>query len=243
MAANNRTQTGFQIVQRALKAIGLPVPTSIAAATDTLSVQIWSLLTELGQELLGVHQWQFKEKIHVITTDGVSLTYALPVDFVRYVDATGWNNTSRLPLQGPLTAQEWALLVARNLGGTTIALQFKIFNGLVQFYYVPTTPCTINLTYVSRGWVQDSTVPTTFKDTMENDADICLYDPRLIVSMLRWRWRRAKGFNTTDLEQEYNVALADAMNADSPGRDLKLVNTGNYPYIDLRNIPDTGIGQ
>lgn len=242
MAANNRTQTGFQIVQRVLRAIGLPVPVSVASATDTLSVQIWSLLTELGQELLGMHQWTFKEKVFTITTDGVSLIYDLPDDFVRFVDQTGWNNTSRLPLQGPLTAQEWALLTARNLGGTTIALQYKLFNGKVQFYYVPTAANTVQMTYVSRGWVQDSVDPLIFKDTMEADADICLYDPRLMVAMLRWRWRRAKGFNTTDLEQEFITAFTNATNADSPGRALNLSGTLNYPYIDLRNVPDTGIG-
>ena len=242
MAANNRTQTGYQICQRVLRAIGLPVPTSMSSSTDTLAVQMWSLLTELGQELLAEHQWTFKEKVFTITTVPGTLIYDFPVDFQRFIDATGWNNTNRLPLQGPLTAQEWALLTARNLGGTTIALQFKIFNGKVQFYYVPTTACTVQITYVSRGWVQDALDPLVFKDTMENDADICLYDPRLMVAMLRWRWRRAKGFNTTDLEEEFVKAFTAATNADEPGRDLKLSWDGNYPYIDLRNVPDTGIG-
>lgn len=242
MPANNRTQTGFQIVQRTLRAIGLPVPVSISGATDTLSVQIWSLLTELGQELLNEHQWTFKEKVFTINTVSGTLLYDLPADFVRFVDSTGWNNTSRLPLQGPLTAQEFALLTARNLGGTTIALQYRLFNGQVQFYYVPVTANVVQMTYVSRGWVQDATTSTTFKDTMEADADICLYDPRLMVAMLRWRWRRAKGFNTTDLELEYRTAFNAATNADSPGRDLNLSGTLNYPYIDLRNVPDTGIG-
>lgn len=244
MPANNRQITGYTICKRVLSAIGLPVPASIAGSTDQMSVQMWSLLTELGQELLNAHQWQFKTKTFTLTTIPGVTVYDLPVDFVRFIDDTAWNRTARLPLVGPMTEQQWALLVARQLGGTTFQLQYRINNNQVELYYSPSDPNTLAMTYVSRGWVRDSTDTTMFKDTMEQDADICLYDPRLIVAMLRFRFRRAKGFNTTDLEQEYNTALEDAKNADSPGLTLDLSYNGNNDgYLGYKNMPDTGYGQ
>lgn len=239
----NRFITGQQIVERALKVIGLTVPTSISGATDATSVQIWALLTELGQELLDEFQWEFRTKTYTFATASPTLVYDLPTDFQRFIDATGWNGTARIPLIGPMTAQEWALLQARQLGGTTLRLQFIIRNNQIEFYFVPDDANTININYIGRGWVQDAAVPTTFKDTLVNDADVVLYDPRLIVSMLRFRWRRLKGFDTTDLEQEYNNALINAKNNDTPGRDLQLSRANRYPYIGNFNLPDTGIGQ
>jgi hypothetical protein len=227
-----------------LSAIGLPVPTSVAGSTDQVSIQLWSLLTELGQELLSEHQWQFKTKTYIINTDPLTKLYDLPIDFVRFIDDTAWNRTARLPLVGPMTEQQWSLLVARQLGGTTFQLQYRINNNQLELYYSPPDPNTLALSYVSRGWVQDGSDPSIFKDTMEADGDICLYDPRLIVSFLRFRFRRAKGFNTTDLEMEYNTALENAKNADSPGQTLNLSYSGqNDGYLGYKNMPDTGYGQ
>lgn len=242
MAAFNPRISGATIVSRVLKSIGLPVPSSPAGATDAISVQIWALLTELGQELMSLYDWQIKSKTLVIVTDPLITQYALPDDFVRFVDDTDWNMTARIPLMF-VNPVQWAELKARNLGGTTLWLQYRINNNKLELYYSPSAAQTFNLQYLSRGWVQDGSVPTTFKDTMENDSDICLFDPRLIVSMLRFRWRQAKGFNTTDLEEQYKHALIQAQNDDVPGQDLNLSVRGDmYPYLNYYNIPDTGYG-
>jgi len=232
MAADNRFVTGKTIVDRALRSIGLPVPTSASGATDTLSVQIWALLTELGQELLDAHQWSLRGPlIHEFVTTPPELIYQLPTDFNRYIDVTGWDVANRLPLQGPLTAQEFAYIKARNLASTAYAIQWTIGSGQIQFTYVPATPSTIRILYQGRHWVRDGSNSNLYKDTIENDDDVCLYDPRLMVAMLRFRWRQAKGFNTTDLEQQYLKALENAKNADSPGRDLYIAATRRHPYI------------
>lgn len=244
MADYNVRITGQEIVKRVLRVVGLPVPPSIAGATDAVSVQIWQLLTELGQELLDEFQWQFRTKTWSFPTDPLLTTYLLPVDLNRFIDLTGWNATGRIPLMGPMTEQQWALLKARQLGGNTMWLQYRINQGKLELYYSPSVPNTLTMTYDSRGWVQDAADPTKFKDQMENDGDVCVYDPRLIVAMLRFRWRRAKGFDTTDLEQEYINALTNAQNKDVPGQDLQLStgNNGGFPYLGYTNMPDTGYG-
>lgn len=244
MANFNRFISGYDICKRALRVIGVPVPVSISGATDATSIQVWALLTELGQELLGAFEWSMKTRTFTITTDPLVKVYDLPEDLSGFISATAWNNTSRLPMQGPMTAQQWALLVARNLGGTTITLQYRINNNQLELYYSPSEPATVSIQYISRGWVQDGGDPAILKDEMVADGDICLFDPRLMVAMLRWRWRRAKGFDTTDLEEEYNIALENAKNADVPGQDLDLSYPGSSSnYLGYKNIPDTGYGQ
>lgn len=246
MADYNVRVSGYEIVKRVLRVIGLPVPQSVAGATDAVSIQIWQLLTELGQELLDEYQWQFRTKTWTVVTDPLLKTYDLPADLRRFINLTGWNNTARIPLMGPMTEQQWALLVARQLGGNTMWLQYRLNQGKLELYYSPSQPNTLTMTYDSRGWVQDAADPTKFKDQMEADGDICTYDPRMIVAMLRFRWRRAKGFDTTDLEQEYISALNNAKNADEPGQDLMLSRgrngPGGFPYLGYVNMPDTGYG-
>lgn len=242
MADFNRQITGYQIVKRALTVTGVPVPTSVAGSTDAIAIQAWALLTELGQEALSDFDWQVKTKTWTITTIPGTKLYDFPEDLDKVIDQTAWNNTSRLPIIGPMTAQEWAYLVARQMGGTTLQLQWRFAGDQLELYYSPSTPCTINFTYISRGWVKDATTGN-FKDTMEADADICLLDPRMMIAMLRFRWRRAKGFDTTDLEREYEIAKSAAQNADVPGRDLSLSNMGwGDQYLGFKNIPDTGYG-
>jgi len=246
VADYNSRISGYEIVKRVLRVVGLPVPQSVAGATDAVSVQIWQLLTELGQELLDEYQWQFRTRVFSVTTDPLIKTYDLPTDFDRFIDSTGWNNTARIPLIGPMTEQQWALLIARQLGGTTLRLQYRINQNKLELYYSPSQPNDLAMTYIGRGWVQDATDPLKYKDTMEADGDICMYDPRLIVSMLRFRWRRAKGFDTTDLEQEFINALMNAKSKDTPGVDLPLSQgrngPGQFPYLGYFNMPDTGYG-
>ncbi len=243
MAAYNPRISGYTCVQRVLRTIGLPVPVSAAGATDAVSVQIWSLLTELGQELMELFDWQMRTKTLVITTAPGVLTYALPDDLVRLVDSTGWNMTAQIPMIGPMTSQQWALLKARELGGTDLRLQYRVNDGKIELYYSPSEPATLNFQYISRGWVQDASDPMIFKDTVEADGDIVLFEPRLIVAMLRFRWRQAKGFETSALEREFKQALEVAKNNDTPADDLRMSYGSQFPYLGYFNMPDTGYGQ
>ncbi len=244
MADYNPRISGYDCVKRVLRVVGLPVPVSAAGATDAVTVQIWQMLTELGQELMELFDWQLRTKTLVITTDPLVTTYALPSDFVRFVDSTDWNMTARIPLIGPMTAQQWALLKARQLGGTTLRLQYRINNNKLELYYSPSAANVLNLQYVSRGWVQDASDPLKFKDTLEADGDIMMFEPRLMVAMLRYRWRQAKGFETSALEREFKQALEQAKNDDVPGSDLALSSASNqFPLLGYMNMPDTGYGQ
>jgi hypothetical protein len=62
MADINRYITAKDVVVRALKILGLPAPVSPASATESNAKQMWALLTEVGQEILGEYEWQIRTK-------------------------------------------------------------------------------------------------------------------------------------------------------------------------------------
>lgn len=242
MPAAVRYMTAQTAISRVCKAMGLRVPVSASGATDSLSVQLWALLSEVGQELLGEYDWQVKIKTHTVVIQDPTLNYALPTDFEQMFNSAAWNRTSRIPLIGPLTEQQWQLLQARQLGGTTLRLQYKIEDDLLKFYWAPSDPQTIAFSYVSNGWVQDGTDPLIFKSVATADNDLILFDQRMFITKLILEWRKKKGFSTVDDQAAYDKALATAKYNDRPKNDLRTSGSSSYPYLGYLNMPDTNYG-
>lgn len=244
MATSQLRSTGLELVTQLMKSMGMTTPTTVAGSTDKRSIQFWQLATDAGQKLLKEHPWQFMSREHTINTViGVS-TYALPADFDGYIADASWNRTTRLPAIGALEEFEWQMLKARNLAGTTFTMLYRITNDQIEFYDTPNSVQTIVLPYQSRGWVQvmPATVPPTYADNLQNDADIVYYDPQLFKVMLKKCWYESKQFDTRKLELEYKKALAGAKSKDQTGRTLSLARGSDYPYLGVLNIPDTGYG-
>lgn len=242
MADFNRYITAYEVVKRVLGQQSLPVPVSAASSQNAIDRQIWALFTEVGQDLMTEYEWQLRTKTFTITTTPGVSTYSLPSDFESFVDSTGWNMDARLPLIGPMSNQQWALLQARQLGGTTLRMQYRLNGDLVEFYAVPSQSQTITLVYIGRGWVIDATNPTTYRDYVANDGDWIMYPPRLIISALKRRFRIEKGLDATAANEEYEDALEKAKYNDAPKNDLSLAHRGMYPYLGYLNMPDTGYG-
>ncbi len=239
--------TAGTAIRRALGVMGLPAIADVPArlSTDATARQMWALLLECGQELYGEHEWRMLKRTQTINTSTPSIApdkFALPDDWKRYIDETGWNNSARLPLLGPISDQQWRMLKARGLGASTLQVQYTLEDNYLVLYAPPPTAQTLQIDYLSRGWVQDAVTSTLRKDAPTADADIVLYDPRLIVSMLKFKWRSAKGFDTTAAQIEYNKALDNAKYDDQPKKDLDLSGQSSYPYLGVNNISDTGYG-
>lgn len=242
MADFNRYQTVLSVVQDAMGDLGLVRPTAVMASNDNTVMQMRSLLKTAGQELLEREDWQLFEVDWPLTTTPPTKIYDLPDDFNGFINDTFWNNTSRFPVVGPLEPQAWRQVTARNLGGTTIALLYRMLGDKIEFYYVPTAAQTLYLTYHSRGWVRDAISPTTLRDYPSADADVVLIPPLVIKHLLRKKWREAKGFDSTAATQDFEVALATALSRDRIATKLRLVRTGGYPLLTELNIPYTGYG-
>lgn len=241
MSNFNAYITCNECIRRVLGPMGLPKPANVFDATDQISRQMIDLLTECGQELLGEYNWQDIIATQTIVTD-TNTSYAIPDDWERYIDDTEWNNTGRIPMIGPMTPSQWRMLQARQLGGTTLRLQYVIRANKIVLYYAPTPAQTLQIDYISRGWLIDGTDNTIRRDTVQKSDDLIIYSPRLIVPMLKWRFRESKGFDSMAAKEEYESALEIAKYSDRPHSALPISGRQSYPYLGSQNIPDVNFG-
>jgi hypothetical protein len=250
MAFFNRQRTLLDIVQDVTGQLGLPIPQQVNGnVSDDTARQLQSLINYCGRRLIkptNGNRWTVLQKTWQLTTVPGQTVYDLPVDWDSFVDVTAWNDSSRFPLIGPVGASMWAMLKGRSVGPTTLSLVYRTRAGKFELYFSPSTAQNIRIDYTSRAWVQgtDPTLGTVYKDSMTDDADLCLYDGELITCYAKLRFLIEKGMDTTVALSDFQAALDQAQNAD---RDAPLLPTGSsaagYPLINpLYNVPETGYG-
>jgi hypothetical protein len=243
----NKYETALSIIQGACAQLGLPVPlAAVSNPNDVTARQMVAFLTYQGRRLLkptDTYRWQMLLKTWVLITNPVDTSYPLPEDWDSFEDLTGWNFTSRLPMLGPATDPQWACLKARNLGSSTISVVYRSRGGRFEIYNTFPDPQELQIDYSSRAWVQSGADPLVFKDFIEADDDIVLFDPDLMTAAVKLRFLTAKGFDTTSAMSEYNLALEAAICADTDAPVLRLAASDNYPLLTTQfNVPDTGYG-
>lgn len=231
------------IINDAAVEVGLTAVTDPFASNDPAFVQLCRLLTSAGRELLGLHQWQKFVATHQITTTALDTgEYPLPDDFLYIIDQTGWTPTNRLPLGGPLSAQDWSFIVGSDWNQYTIYVSFREFDG--SFWIQPNNPVPegieITFEYITNTWAEDSSSVRLNRVTASDD--IVFFPPVLIMKMLKLRFLEAKGFDTTAALGQFNTALATWLPKDKSAPVLSMSNRRLFPYLDWRNIPETNFG-
>lgn len=242
--------TVAEVVSLAARELGL-VSADIAdpyASTDPNVLQMCALLTSAGREIIRKKQWTQSLKEYTFVTVQGTPTYAFPADFLRMTPQTHWNRTNRLPVGGPLSGEEWQYLKARQ---QNVAFNVLMRTWLQKIYIWPDTGTpggyTIAFEYLSSYWVQAAGQLAGNKDAPTAKDDKLLFDTWLMSRALKRAWRRAKGLDTTVVEEDYETALDAVMDDDSAARVQYLSNrTPNNstidPLIGGQNIPLTGFG-
>src|SRR6478735_8966252 len=220
MADFERQSTAGDIVTQLMRSMGLNPPSTISSSQDPTALQFWALCNDVGRALLDMHDWQALSKDHTITTLVGVPNYPLPEDWNNYVADAAWNQTTRLPAIGSLREYEWQMLKARLMAGTTFTMMFRVQDDEVTFYETPSTPQTIVMPYCSRGWVRTAT--GTYRDNVQQDDDIILYDSQLFKAGLKLAWLAEKKFDTTRQQMMFDTMLDNAKGKDTPARTLTL---------------------
>lgn len=245
MADFSKQQTALTIIQEVCGQLGLPVPAAAVAGlpTDATPAQMVALLTYAGRRLCKPTQgyrWTLLTKTFQLDTVPGTTLYPVPTDWDSFQDITGWNWSTRLPMVQAGSPQ-WAALKARRLGGTTIALVYRMRGGQLELFFSPSTSQHLEITYTSRGWLLDAD-NITYRDYIKNDSDVVLFDPELMQVALKLRFLTTKGFDTNAAQSEYDDALEAAMNADSDAPVLSASSGNQYPLLGYLNTPETGYG-
>ena len=239
--------TAGSIVSDAAVELGL-VSAAVAdpyASSDANMVQLCALLKSIGREIAGVRDWTVQQLEYSFNTVAGTKLYNLPADFRRKIDQSGWNRTSRFPLGGPLSPQEYQYLQAIP-AAQTITVLFRPRNGQIELYPVPQSVLSIAFEYLTSFWVAVTGSTTPTKDGPTLSSDVVLFDPLLMVRALKLAWKREKGFESMAAQQDYDAAYTKACDDDAEAPKLRLDGKGGVGFrlIDpFGNIPESGFGQ
>lgn len=241
--------TAGNIVNDAAVECGLDEDPDPYASTNSTFVQLCRLLKSLGRDLIHRFEWTHLQKEFTFVTVQGQSVYPLPSDFHSMIEQSGWNRTTRFPLGGPATPQEWQYLSSR-LVGVVFRTIFRRQQG--QFYVYPPASVgsvpgnqTIVFDYMSSWWVQPlgSQAPTTEVPSLSTDT--LFFDPLLLVRGLKAAFLAAKDLpGVATAQREFEDTLAWKTGDDSNARLLNMTGgVGFDPLISNANLPITGYGQ
>ena len=136
----------------------------VYTATEPNLIQLTALLKKAGRDLVDEANWTHLRQEFSVLTEAASTAqankhqtwgaYVLPTDWRNMIDQSGWNRTTRLPMAGPLSEQEWQFLSSR-LTGVVWTVLFRPMQGLMYLYPSSNTPAgqEIVMAYKSANWV------------------------------------------------------------------------------------------
>ena len=139
----------------------------IYTSTDANLIQLTRLLKKCGRDLVSEAEWtHLRKEFCILTPDAAASVAAqqsawgafmLPNDWKEMIQQSGWNRTTRLPMRGPLSEQEWQFLSARNTG-VVLNVLFRPMQGLMFLYPSTNIPANqeIAMAYKSAWWVQNT---------------------------------------------------------------------------------------
>lgn len=244
--AVDRYITAQEIINRAAVECGLTSSGDVFASTDPSFIQLRTLITTCGQELVESHEWEYLRREHSITTSSADTNgYALPDDFGYMINQTGWERANNLPVTGPLSAQQWAYLKGRDLINSTIYVSFRVMQN--AFYVYPDNPIpdalSIYFEYISRNWVIPDAAPSSYEDDVQANGDIILFKPVMMVQYLKYKFLEAKGFDTSSALKAFTASYMKATGRDKGAPVLSAgVGFSRIPLLNERNVPFTNFG-
>lgn len=252
------TSDGFDIagdiINDAAVELGLAEVDDPFASDDQNFILLCRLLKSVGRDLCRRRAWSILLREDNITLVSGTGTYALPSGFRSMVDQSGWNRTSRLPLGGPLSPQEWQYFSAIQ-PGLTFLVMFRPRGNYIEVFGGSSIPNghVLYYQYISDYWVQrppddslatvDDTVHLPGSTDPSDSDDNCLLDPLMLMRGLKLAWLKAKGFDTSAAQADFDDAYAMAAANDQQAPILSLSNrAGMEPLISTANAPITGFG-
>jgi len=237
------TASANEILNVVAAEVGLAPNVDPYGSGDANFVQMGYLLNTACKELSRKFNWEFLQKRHnIITANGDSGVYPLPIDFLRMIDQTGWERNNRNPINS-LSPQQWEYLEGRNLVSETIWVNFRVMQGEFAIYPQPVSfVYDIIFEYISTNCVLDS---TTNKPTavVSIGADVPMFDDLLLSRMVKVKWLEAKGFDSGAAQDDLNQMYDQLTAADTSSPILNAgQRCGGVRLLNSYNVGDTNYG-
>lgn len=97
---------------------------------------------------------------------------------------------------------------------------------------------TLSLEYISSYFVRDASSGLSKAD-FTNDADVCLFDHRLMVYGIKLKFLTSISEDTTGAMVDYARALEFAKGHDSPRQKISLLGSARNPLVSTANYVDS----
>lgn len=161
--------------------------------------------------------------------------YSLPSDWDREVPQTEWNRTTRWPLLGPKSAQEWQTFKS-GIVSAGPRQRFRILGNTLAINPSPPPGQMVSYEYISNAWVvgADGTEKTSFTA----DTDTNVFGDSLIITGLKTQWKQAKGLDFSFDLGEFRVLLEQAKAQDKSAAKLYLSQASGNILLTNRNVID-----
>lgn len=228
--------TAVDILKQVAGELGLPRPATIVGIEDIQSVQLLSLLNASGNELVMFYPWAQFSKEWVWQTVQGQEDYPLPEDWSYFRDQTQWDRTDRWPLLGPKSPQEWAWLKG-SLVAALPRMRFRVTDGKFKLWPVPgTTQLTMAMEYVVKNWVRTGTAQT--KSMVDQDGDIIVFNPWLMIKYVKLKFYELKGFPTGGVQGDFMRVFNSLTGKDVGAQILNLSPRYSSQYLGPWSVPD-----
>lgn len=168
-------------------------------------------------------------------------TYAVPADFVTFMNRTQWDRTNHWELIGPMSPQEnqWVMSGIVTTGPRRRFRQVGRGVDVFRIWPPPTandTPSTLSYEYVSSYWASDSA--GTPQAAFVYDTDTCVYDDRLMIAGIKYMYFASKGFEASRLERDYRNYLQTSIGRDGGGATLNMSRSRWPIFISPASVQD-----
>lgn len=215
--------TILSTVQAFCERTNLDVPTTVLGTTDTQVRQIRALLEEVGNDMASRGSWQgitFEASHTTLAQEDQGAISTIASNGFRYLkNGTIWDRTTRLPVCGPLDAQEWQALKAWVVTGPRY--RYRIRGGKLLVNPSPPASESWYFEYVSQNWILGAD-GTTYKQYFTLDTDTILLPETVLLMGLRWTWKKEKGLDYAEDMRTYEIQLKDSLGRDGSKKTLHM---------------------
>lgn len=197
----------LDLVQRVCDEAGLPRPVTVAASTDQLARQLFSLANAELEELSKRFDWPVLTREYNFPTVAGTAQYALPGDYRKFLANTIYDSTRYYQMRGSLSSGEWQRVKALNLGALSCA-RVRIYGNPLKLNVLPTPVSveTVVFEYLSKNFAVNGAGAEQLR--FSNDSDTPQIDEGLVRMGLKWRIKHAKGLEFSADLAEYEAVVA-----------------------------------
>lgn len=243
------SKTLKQLLDQVCPEIGFDTPASYYGNTNdenirtlvAISQRVATLIRDLNLQKL-VKFADISLANGTATTDDRIFTYALPSDFYSLVPDTVYQFGRIDPAQLPTPAPTWAYLRSRS-GPQELRVRCRFINNLL-YVFSPDSTQSVQFEYIANAPIQQVAPSTPVPSAnpvlltqFTSDQDIWLLDDPLFELCVKWRYKREKGIEGwQNDQQDYQLYENEVRGRDGGAQTIYWPEAWPWPGAPFTNL-------